>query len=296
MPVKTNCFTCGKSCTKTTAKDRKGNVCKNTFCSRACYLANHTLRRDVKCGACGNVFKVKQSSQKTFCSFACYNRKRYVPDKKCVNCGKKFAPLKKVGTHIARVNSAKLCSKQCAQEWLTNNEERKRKISVAMTGPKHPLWQGGKSALNEISVRGPNWKEQSRKAMDRDGRKCCDCGNSSDLVVHHKVPFHNYDNYTQANKLTNLETLCRPCHGRKENAIKTGKQMVLTLGDRRSGGHHGKCRGHKQHSSKLTEIDVLKIRSDLAERKSVNSIAKTYRVRNNSISSIRDGRSWKHLK
>lgn len=52
---------------------------------------------------------------------------------------------------------------------------------------------------------------------DRAGRKCEECGNEYDLCIHH-LDRHgrNYDNrgLPANNDPSNLQILCRPCHGR----------------------------------------------------------------------------------
>ena len=76
---------------------------------------------------------------------------------------------------------------------------------------------------NDPNNYGPNWASQRDQARARDGYRCqiCDvpeAGRSHD--VHHKVPFRTFASYRQANQLTNLITLCRPCHRRAEVAVR----------------------------------------------------------------------------
>ncbi len=70
---------------------------------------------------------------------------------------------------------------------------------------------------------GPNWPSQRNLARARDGYRCQLCatpetGRAHD--VHHKIPFRTFATPREANKLTNLVTLCRPCHGRAEMAVR----------------------------------------------------------------------------
>lgn len=76
-------------------------------------------------------------------------------------------------------------------------------------GEKNPNWRGGKRV---ISYRGRDWKRQRKKALKRDNYTCIYCGATEDLVVHHIDPWQKSHN----NELSNLETVCRPCHIRIE--------------------------------------------------------------------------------
>lgn len=76
---------------------------------------------------------------------------------------------------------------------------------------------------------GPQWKEQRRKAIERDGNECFVCKIPGDayemfkgyeLDVHHLTPiqtFGPFDGpkdpaYEEVNRLSNLITLCKSCH------------------------------------------------------------------------------------
>lgn len=103
------------------------------------------------------------------------------------------------------------------------------------------LWQEG--ILARPNEYGPNWRQQRRKALERDGYRCCTCGaNGSSapgeekgvtLHVHHIRPFRDYNyvpgenkNFFQANQLDNLVALCPSCHRRAE----AGRQTRSALG------------------------------------------------------------------
>ncbi len=79
---------------------------------------------------------------------------------------------------------------------------------------------------------GPNWAEQRQKVRERDQFRCQECGvaespnNQHD--VHHLIPFRTFgyapghnENYTLANRLSNLTLLCRRCHRRIEAGVRT---------------------------------------------------------------------------
>ncbi|MEM7801889.1 MAG: DEAD/DEAH box helicase [Chloroflexota bacterium] len=71
---------------------------------------------------------------------------------------------------------------------------------------------------------GPNWQTQRKKALDRDDHTCQMCGATETLLhVHHIRPFREFsyikgenENYLDANRISNLTTLCPSCHQRAE--------------------------------------------------------------------------------
>jgi DEAD/DEAH box helicase domain-containing protein len=76
---------------------------------------------------------------------------------------------------------------------------------------------------NDPNDYGPNWAEQRRRARARDNYCCQMCGapeENREHDVHHQIPFRRFDSYQQANRLANLITLCRACHGRVETAVR----------------------------------------------------------------------------
>ncbi len=70
---------------------------------------------------------------------------------------------------------------------------------------------------------GPNWPAQRRQARARDGYVCQMCGapeRGQAHHVHHKIPFRRFSSYREANRLSNLITLCPTCHRRAEQAVR----------------------------------------------------------------------------
>jgi DEAD/DEAH box helicase domain-containing protein len=79
---------------------------------------------------------------------------------------------------------------------------------------------------------GPNWEKQRREALARDDYRCRTCGAEGrpgqGLHVHHIRPFREFgympgrnESYLQANRLSNLVTLCPSCHRRAEEGQRT---------------------------------------------------------------------------
>ena len=96
----------------------------------------------------------------------------------------------------------------------------KKKRASHVKGEKNMNWKEGTCP----GYYGPNWREQRRKALKRDNHTCQKCGKSKKELgiepsVHHKVPFRNFgvENYAEANKLSNLISLCRSCHDKIES-------------------------------------------------------------------------------
>lgn len=72
---------------------------------------------------------------------------------------------------------------------------------------------------------GGSWESARKKAVERDGYKCRRCGVTTaeheketgfSLHVHHIAPFRKFDTHEEANKLSNLITLCAACHSKME--------------------------------------------------------------------------------
>jgi len=87
----------------------------------------------------------------------------------------------------------------------------------------------GDWTIAPIASYGPNWATQRRRARERDGYRCRNCGlpeaAGREHDVHHIRPFRTFDyrpnenrNYIAANALSNLMTLCPECHRRLETA------------------------------------------------------------------------------
>ncbi len=85
-----------------------------------------------------------------------------------------------------------------------------------------PLRQAGlwRSDRNDY---GPDWEQIRRTVLTRDGRRCQVCSVGAGrgrLHVHHKIPFRAFDRPAEANRLSNLVTLCPACHQRAESTVR----------------------------------------------------------------------------
>jgi 5-methylcytosine-specific restriction endonuclease McrA len=204
---------------------------KQKYCSTACHHSARTTRQTVACAWCGThvvrrLCRIKRF-KKALCSDRCKSEweaanvpsgrdhPQYV-ERITVRCYQCNAP-REVLPCVIKGNTRTFCGKHCLFVWQCE--------SGYMTGPNHPNWIGGHKAY-----RGPNWRKQRKKALERDGYQCQHCGINHPLDVHHKVPYRDFGSYLAANRLDNLITLCDVCHTTEE--WKTGSHLTKsTLSD-----------------------------------------------------------------
>jgi len=62
----------------------------------------------------------------------------------------------------------------------------------------------------------PDWDCRASKVKERDGNRCCDCGATSGLHVHHKRAV----GIGGTHHLANLESLCSDCHLRRHPKVR----------------------------------------------------------------------------
>lgn len=304
------CTHCGAEVRRNFSTCRDGSKSDKLFCGRDCYDAYrksdaHREPRysNVSCAGCGKEFSKLLKSSRAYCGDACWRAKRKAKPKHCVNCGCWFTPMKlnSMGQLIS-VNAHKTCSRECHLAWYRNNEDRKQKISAAFAGPNHPLWKGG-MAHQQLGYRGTNWQTQRAKALKRDGYCCVDCGMTDaeslekygeGLSVDHVVPYHNFGNYKEANRLSNLESRCKACH-RTAESKRTMCQMVLPLNGKRHHQHRGYKAGSAHPKARLSESDVIAIRRRADAGDALKDIGRAYGMQTTTISSIVSGKTWRNL-
>lgn len=299
------CSHCGKTVFSLNGKKRDGSAADNRFCDRVCYDAYKAAIKASKkhsCECCGETF-IHNAKVKKYCSMECRLNGMKADPKHCINCGCFFSPLvlsSSTGKFVS-VSNNKTCSRECNLEWFRNDEERKVKIGLAFAGSKHPNWQGGKSQINSIGHRGPDWQKQRKAALKKCGYKCIDCGLTdlesmekygSSLDVDHVTPFHNFNNYKEANRVSNLECRCKSCHKIAES--KRGMvQMVLTLSDHRRGHHNPRDIGA---NAKLTKADVIRIRTMAKSGGVLRTIHESFsQVGLDAIRMVIKGQTWRNV-
>lgn len=111
------------------------------------------------------------------------------------------------------------CAPTTVHRWLEKHDIDKRQVG-SQTGHRHHRWKGGQEPYY-----GPTWRRQRRRARERDGYRCQQCGvteqehqheHNEELHVHHIVPLREFDDTEEANELDNLVTVCCACHNRIE--------------------------------------------------------------------------------
>lgn len=198
------CQQCEKSFSRASSKVKRG---AGKYCSRACRDLSRTTRMNCICQQCGKSFELKPSAVKRgwgkSCSRACANLLLIKQvDCVCGQCGNSF----KAHPSAIKRGGGKYCSPQC--------------FGLAHTGETSYSWRGG-----HRYYRGKNWGTQRKLAYARDSGICQHCGKKSQKgkpknAVHHIKRFDEFNgDYLAANQLTNLITLCQPCHMKAEHGI-----------------------------------------------------------------------------
>lgn len=227
---------------------RDGSKSDKIFCDRACYDSYRVkIRKEYirdnkkKCKGCEAMIAPVSKGGNTpeYCGMECKRQHKKPKPQKCVNCECVFSAIKwfKGRKKATRVSGSKTCGAECHNLWIRNDPERKKKISIAFQGDKHPNWQGGPADGRGRAYRGAGWTRIRKQIRERDKYTCQDCGISEkdhgrNLEVHHRIPFGQFcGNNSAANKPSNLTALCKSCHTtadwkwRKDNPIQLGLSL-----------------------------------------------------------------------
>lgn len=302
------CAHCGERVTGGLSKKRNGETSDLKFCSRPCYHAFRSAKiereRRMDCAFCGKSFLgVRGKYRERFCSDPCRRSGRRPPSSVCLACKAPFTAIQIRDGHIFRQRRS-VCSDVCRREWIRTNPVRKQRISAAFTGERHPLWQGG---THRSGFRGHDWERIAEAARKKAGYRCEHCGMTQDdhlaryrqrLNVNHREPFHQLANKSAANRPSNLEALCKPCHmkadwkWRKENPM----QMSLTMSNKDGGAQKGYAVGERHPRAKLTATKVIAIRARLASGERGSALSKEFGVSTASLSALSRGITWKRLR
>lgn len=208
------CASCEKKVYRTDS-----NIKKEIFCSKECAYKNRTGIKKPKnllpfeCPICEETIYLLpfQIKNRKVCSTTCRDKLRSINGTVIVECSCCDKKIEKKQFRINRNKEFVFCSDDCMKKHFRETD--------FMKGENHPNYIGLRKKYY-----GPNWENQRRKALKRDGFQCVECKMSqeehkekykSDLTVHHKVPFLLHETYLEANKLSNLECLCKKCHGFK---------------------------------------------------------------------------------
>ena len=125
------------------------------------------------------------------------------------------------------------------------------------------------------------------RAIKKDKYKCVYCSMTryqhkerfgKDITVHHKDGNGRRKKYKN-NSMSNLQTLCSSCHGKKEG----GKVRSWRFGERHP-------------NSRLTEKDVIEIRKLYAPKKYTQKrLAKKFHVSRRAITHVLRRPTWNHI-
>lgn len=215
---------------------REPNLLKKserTFCSKKCRNnwqsdehvgENHHQYNsvEVQCSWCGDTKRVKKSKlsqENHFCDYDCYwswksenkkgenaNAYRGGPETiECAWCGSK----KKIDRSSVNEDGNNFCDRKCEGKWLSENT----------SGSDSWNWEGGPEEWAERNY-GDNWNLKRKKILERDSYRCQSCGIAKSEVrdrgaflhVHHIVRIREFDSVEEANKESNLITVCPYCH------------------------------------------------------------------------------------
>jgi len=131
-------------------------------------------------------------------------RREDIMDVRCVQCDKRFTQPR---WYVEKGIRSQFCSAKCRTNWeLAFPDEP---FELVLEG--RPEYRGG------------NWKTQAGRARARDGFCCVSCGITEvalgrQMDVHHKMPFRLFESPIEANRLSNLVSLCPSCHKKIETA------------------------------------------------------------------------------
>lgn len=204
---------------KNCKKEFRSSKRKQMYCSRKCkaeFERDPSKKSIFICKWCQKEFEEWTYRQPTFCSNQCrseYGARQPKPNARtpenyltmqCESCGEEYKIHKCIIENPNR--NTRFCSIEC----------RAIAMSKERMGENNPNFVHGLTYL--YPGRGQNWHSQRRKVIRRDKRTCQVCKKTKNgLDVHHVIPYVNFeDNWKEANKLSNLITLCRQCHVKVE--------------------------------------------------------------------------------
>jgi transposase len=97
------------------------------------------------------------------------------------------------------------------REWLSKRRTGENNPMWNVTGADHPQWNPDREEVNFYSSK--EWSEARRKALERDGHQCRECGGTDwELHVHHRTPVSEGG---APFRLDNLMALCARCHDQR---------------------------------------------------------------------------------
>lgn len=186
---------------------------------------------DRTCPECGKIYKAHpvrlRHGRQTTCSRACSYAMRINRFKVervtlvCIICSKSYTRLP---NRAVRPKWTSACSLKCKGVAQTRGIIE-HNPKVYKRGPLHALWDGGTRHRHY----GRGWKAARKAARLRDKDTCQSCGKTAaefgrHMQVHHVVPFRDFVDSREANKLENLICYCSKCHAQIDADIRTARR------------------------------------------------------------------------
>ena len=131
--------------------------------------------------------------------------------RRCARCGRTVEVPRWYGEEMRLF----FCSRECRRAWT----EAEREPPRVVLEPR-PEYRGG------------DWEVQAERARKRDRYTCRICGITEEelgrkLDVHHILPFSWFRDPRQANRLSNLISVCPSCHRKLEAETRAKLPLFL---------------------------------------------------------------------
>lgn len=193
---------------------------------------------DRVCPVCEAAYKAHpvrlRHGRETTCSRACSYKLRATERevaKVTVNCAVCANPVTRLPDRTNRPKWAVTCSRTCKGKAQTLGIIE-HKPKPYKRGAKHALWDGG----TRHRKYGHRWKIHKRQARIRDKYTCQKCGVTETTLgrrmqVHHIIPFRDFTDSREANKLENLICYCSKCHAQVDADIRTERRKARHAAD-----------------------------------------------------------------
>lgn len=230
------CAICGEPIPKPRNCSWK-NYSKKKYCSKKCYnvVAGDIARKNGSvtknrvtktCVICGESFEVQASKQNRYSTCGKEEcRHTYTVQRMRVNNRISNRPIsiaKRSKTYEQRRIEVE-CGCGCGIKFKVTKGRLDQNVGgrIFYNREHYENWFRGENCIfwkgGEDDYYGPNWKIQRDLARKRD--KVCQCCGATpedvgqELDVHHIIPRRQFNgDYVKANDLSNLITLCHPCH------------------------------------------------------------------------------------
>ena len=233
------------------------------------------------CLTCSKQFSAVRAHNRKYCSYSCFGitcrkEKLFV---KCATCKKDFKRLES----IVKKNNKSYCNRKCADIGMEKNKlellksvKDRIKINTTIDGNGCWIWNKYK-----------NKKGYGQLATGAFGRKRAFLAHrASYLVFKGKIPKDKLVCHT-----CDTPSCVAPIH----LFVGTPKDNSQDMVKKNRSSRVSIAIGEKNKNSKITSLIALKIKKLLAEKVTCVEIAKNLRVNKNTVYSIKQNKTWKHI-